>query len=165
MSDDASGGGVPTLFELAGGWDGLHRLEQTFYDSVLGDPVLQPLFGAGQASHVEHLTMFTAESFGGPDDFSRELGFRHLIDVHRGLDITDEQRQRFMDLYAAALDAADMPTDPAFRRAVMEHIEFGTAVAQQNSHAETEADLHPIREVPLWTMKPPADPDPDGGGG
>jgi hemoglobin len=154
MTDDASGSDVPTMYDLAGGRDGLHRLEQTFYDSVLGDPLLQPLFGAGQAKHVEHLTMFTAESFGGPDDFSRELGFRHLIDVHRGLRITDEQRQRFTDLYAAALDAADMPTDPAFRRAVMEHIEFGTAVAQQNSNAETEEDLHPLREVPLWTMGP-----------
>jgi hemoglobin len=152
MSDDAPGSGGPTLYELAGGWDGLHRLEQTFYDSVLRDPLLQPLFGEGQAKHVEHLTMFTAESFGGPDDFSRDLGFRHLIDVHRGLRITDEQRQRFMDLYAAALDAAAMPADPAFRRAVMEHIEFGTAVAQQNSHAETDEELHPLREVPRWTM-------------
>jgi hemoglobin len=143
---------VPTLFEHAGGEAGLHRLEQAFYDSVLRDPLLQPLFGEGQAKHVEHLTMFTAESFGGPDDFSRELGFRHLIDVHRGLRITDEQRQRFMDLYAAALDAAAMPADPAFRRAVMEHIEFGTAVAQQNSHAETDEELHPLREVPRWTM-------------
>jgi hemoglobin len=150
MSDRAS-----TMFELAGGWDGLHRLEQAFYDSVLRDPLLQPLFGAGQAQHVEHLTMFTAESFGGPGDFSRELGFRHLIDVHRGLRITDEQRQRFMDLYAEALDAAQLSSDPAFRQAVMEHIEFGTAVAQQNSHAQTEEELHPLREVPLWTMDPP----------
>jgi hemoglobin len=133
----------------------LHRLEDTFYASVLRDPLLQPLFGAGQPQHVEHLTSFTAESFGGPDRFSRELGFRHLIDVHRGLHITEEQRQRFVDLYAAALDAADMPTDPAFRRAVMEHIEFGTQVAKQNSHAETEEELHPLREVPLWTLDPP----------
>jgi hemoglobin len=133
----------------------LHRLEDTFYASVLRDPLLQPLFGAGQPQHVEHLTSFTAESFGGPDRFSRELGFRHLIDVHRGLHITEEQRQRFVDLYAAALDAADMPTDRAFRRAVMEHIEFGTQVAKQNSHADTEEELHPLREVPLWTLDPP----------
>jgi hemoglobin len=145
----------PTLYDLAGGWDGLHRLEETFYASVLRDSLLQPLFGAGQPQHVEHLTMFTAESFGGPDRFSRELGFRHLIDVHRGLRITQEQRQRFVDLYAAALDAADLPADPDFRRAVMEHIEFGTEVARQNSHAETDDDLHPLREVPLWTLHPP----------
>jgi hemoglobin len=142
---------MPSLFEHAGGEDALHRLEQRFYDSVLRDPLLQPLFGAGQPQHVEHLTMFTAESFGGPDRFSRELGFRHLIDVHRGLQITEEQRRRFVELYAAALDAAGLPSDPAFREAVLEHVEFGTQVAKQNSHATTEEELHPLREVPRWT--------------
>ena len=29
---------MPSLFEFAGGHEGLHRLEQTFYDSVLRDP-------------------------------------------------------------------------------------------------------------------------------
>jgi len=66
---------------------------------VLADPLLQPLFGEGQPHHVEHLTWFTAESFGGPDRFTRELGFDHLVDVHRGLGITDEQRERFVALY------------------------------------------------------------------
>jgi hemoglobin len=142
---------MPTLFEHAGGEDGLHRLEQTFYDSVLRDPLLQPLFGGGQPQHVEHLTMFTAESFGGPDRFTRELGFAHLIDVHRGLAITEEQRQRFVALYMAALDDAGMPDDEPFRAAVREHVEFGSHVAMQNSRARNDAELNPLREVPRWT--------------
>lgn len=83
--------------------------------------------------------------------FTRELGFTHLIDVHRGLKITQAQRQRFVQLYGAALDAAALPTDPDFRAAVLEHVEFGSRVAMQNSHATTEAELHPLREVPRWT--------------
>jgi hemoglobin len=142
---------MPSLFEHAGGLDALHRLEQTFYDSVLEDPLLQPLFGAGQPQHVDHLTAFTAESFGGPDRFTRELGFPHLIAVHRGLRITEEQRQRFVELYLAALDAAGLPDDPPFREAVREHLEFGTRVAMQNSHARTDDELHPLRTVPRWT--------------
>ena len=142
---------MSTLFEHAGGEPALHNLEQIFYDSVLADPLLQPLFGDGQPQHVDHLTMFTAESFGGPDRFTRELGFEHLIDVHRGLQITEEQRQRFVELYLAALDAAGMPEDEPFRTAVREHVEFGTRVAMQNSHATSDAELHPLREVPQWT--------------
>ena len=149
---------MTTLFEHAGGWEALHRLEQLFYDSVLRDPLLQPLFGDGQAEHVEHLTMFTAETFGGPDRFTRELGFQHLIDVHRSLEITDEQRQRFVELYMAALDAAGMPDDEPFRTTVREHVEFGTRVAMQNSNANTDAELHPLRETPNWTW--PGDPPP-----
>jgi hemoglobin len=142
---------MPSLYEHAGGEEGLHRLEDTFYRSVLADPILSPLFGGGQPQHVDNLTAFTAESFGGSDRFSRELGFQHLIDVHRGLHITEEQRQRFVQLYLAALDVAAMPPDPEFREAVREHVEFGSQVAMQNSHAERDGELHPLREVPRWT--------------
>jgi hemoglobin len=142
---------VPTLYEHAGGEEALHRLEDHFYASVLADPLLQPLFGLGKPDHVDHLTAFTAESFGGPDRFTRELGFRHLIDVHRGHQITEEQRARFVQLYLAALDAVGMPDDEPFREAVRSHVEFGSRVAMQNSNATSDDELHPLREVPRWT--------------
>lgn len=141
---------MTTLFEHAGGLEALHRLEEAFYASVLKDPLLQPLFGAGQPHHVDHLTAFTAESFGGPDRFSREFGFDHLIAVHRHLKITEAQRQSFVELYLAALDTVGMPDDEPFREAVRQHVEFGSRVAMQNSHAERDEDLYPLHEVPQW---------------
>lgn len=140
-----------TLYDHAGGDEALHRLEDLFYTKALEDPVLAKLFTERRATHVDHLTWFTAESFGGPDRFTRKLGFQYIIDVHRHLEITDEQRERFVALYLEALDDAGMPNDEAFREAVREHVEFGSHVAQQNSWAETDADLHPIRQVPHWT--------------
>jgi hemoglobin len=140
-----------TLFEHAGGEAALHRLEEHFLASVHADPLLRQLFGAGKPDHVDHLTWFTAESFGGPDRYSRELGFRHLIDAHRNLKITEQQRERFVELYLAALDAVGMPDDEPFRDAVRSHLEFGSQVATQNSNASTEAELHPLRQVPIWT--------------
>ncbi len=142
---------MPSLYEFAGGEGALHRLEDSFYSSVLKDPLLQPLFGDGKPEHVDHLTAFTAESFGGPDRFTRELGFAHLINVHRHLRITEEQRKRFVELYMAALDASDVPHNEEFREAVRSHVEFGSKVAMQNSHAESEDQLHPLRDVPRWT--------------
>lgn len=142
---------MPTLFDFAGGESAIHRLEDAFYSAVLADPVLRPLFGSGRATHVDHLTAFTAESFGGPAHFTQDLGFGHLITVHRGLRISEEQRQRFVELYLTALDTAGLPKDPAFREAVREHIEFGSRVAVQNSHADHDDQLHPLRKVPRWT--------------
>jgi hemoglobin len=150
-------GQTETLYEHAGGDEGLHRLEQIFYDKVLADRVLAPLFGAGQPHHVEHLTWFTAETFGGPDRFTKQLGFGHLIDVHRGLQITDEQRQRFIELYLEAASEAGLPDDRPFRDALREHIEFGAKVAQQNSRARTDAELYPLHEVPRWDWNPAAE--------
>lgn len=108
---------MPTLFEYAGGREVLHRLEATFYAKVLADEVLQPLFGAGKPEHVEHLTAFTAESFGGPDDFSRELGFAHLIDVHRGLARTDDELHPLREVPHWTWSGDDDPTDAQPRRA------------------------------------------------
>jgi hemoglobin len=142
---------MQTLFEHAGGEEALHRFTEVFYGSVLADPLLQPLFGAGRPEHVAHLTAFTAESFGGAGLFTREMGgFTGLIAAHRHLKITEEQRERFVELYLAAADRAGLPGDEAFRDALRSHVEFGSHVAMQNSHAETDDQLHPLREVPLW---------------
>jgi hemoglobin len=139
-----------TLYEHAGGDDGLHRLEERFYEKALSDPALHRLFGERVPTHVEHLTWFTAESFGGPDRFTRNLGFQYLIDVHRNLEITDDERDRFVAVYLETLDEVGLPQDEPFRQAFREHVEFGAHVAQQNSWARTDADLNPIREVPHW---------------
>jgi hemoglobin len=141
---------VTSLYEHAGADEGLHRLEEIFYSKVLTDRILKSLFTERRPHHVERLTWFTAESFGGPDRFTGKLGFQHVIDVHRHLKITDEQRDRFVALYIEALDEAGLPGDEPFREAVRSHVEFGTRVAQQNSWAETDVDLHPIREIPRW---------------
>jgi hemoglobin len=147
---------MQSLFEHAGGEPGIRRFIEIFYASVLADPVLHPLFGDGKPEHVDQLTAFDCESFGGPAEFSRSMGgFAHLIDVHRGLRITEPQRQRFVELYLAAADKAGLPDDEPFRQALREHVEFGSHVALQNSHATTDEELHPIREVPMWTWPEP----------
>ena len=144
---------MESLYEHAGGEEALHRLEEIFYEKALADPILKTLFTERVPTHVDHLTWFTAESFGGPDRFTQELGFQHIIDVHRHLKITDEQRDRFVALYLESLDEAGLPDDEPFREAVRSHVEFGARVAQQNSWAETDDDLHPIRAVPRWEWR------------
>jgi hemoglobin len=142
---------MTSLYEHAGGEEALHRLEERFYSKLLADPLLRPPFGETQPHHVDRFSWFTSESFGGPDRFTREVGFDHLIEVHRHLEITDEQRERFVELYMEALDEVGLSDDDAFREAVRSHIDFGARVAQQNSHAKSDADLYPLHEVPRWT--------------
>jgi hemoglobin len=74
------------------------------------------------------------------------------------LQITEAQRSRFVQLYMAALDASGLPDDAEFREAI-DLVEFGSKVAMQNSHAETEDQLHPLREVPRWTWQAISKPD------
>jgi hemoglobin len=145
----------PTLYEHAGGWDTLYNFSDIFYHMCIADPILNPLFGHEKPGHVEKFTAFTAETFGGPEKFTKELGgFIHMIDAHRGYKITEEQRQRFVCLFLEAADKAGLPADEPFREALKSHVEFGSQVAKQNSNANSDEELYPLREVPKWNWDP-----------
>ena len=140
-----------TLYASLGGEAALHRTVEAFYASVLVDPLLQPLFGTGQPTHVDHLTAFFGEVLGGPARYTGELGgFPALLEAHRGLHIGEPQRQRFVALFLAAAEQTGLAGAPHLRAALASYLEFGTEVARQNSWAETDADLHPCQEVPRW---------------
>jgi hemoglobin len=140
-----------TIYERAGGEAGLRRVVEIFYSSIFEDPILQPVFGQPVPTHVDHLTAFLSEVFGGPSRYSDELGgFPTIVAVHRGRHITEEQRRRFLELFMAAVDQAGLGEDAQLRSAIESCIEFGTQVAMVNSNARTDAELHPQREVPQW---------------
>ncbi|UZN03753.1 group II truncated hemoglobin [Cellulomonas sp. S1-8] len=140
-----------TLYEHVGGEAGVRRLVESWYPTVLADPLLQQLFGAGHDDHIPHLTAFLAEVFGGPRVYTERLGgFPALLEHHSGLGIDEEQRRRFVELFLAAADRVGWPDDERTRTALVEYLEFGTEVAAQNSHARSEHDLHPCQEVPVW---------------
>lgn len=141
------------LLAPLGGEQGIGDLVSRWYPTVLGDPLLGPLFGAGHPDHVPHLTAFLVEVFGGPASYTEGLGgFPALLAHHRGLEITQAQRHRFAELFLAAYD--DTPhesvPDPEVRRSLAAYLDFGTEVAMVNSHARGDEDLHPCQVVPRW---------------
>ena len=138
------------LLARLGGEDGVRALVAEWYPQVLADPLLVPLFGAGRPEHVDHLTALLVEVFGGPSRYTDELGgFPGLLSHHRGLGIAEPQRARFVELFLDAYDAV-RPPDDTTRRHFAEYLAFGTEVAMVNSHAESDADLHPCQEIPRW---------------
>jgi hemoglobin len=85
------------------------------------------------------------------DRFTRELGFAHLIDVHRGLAITEEQRRRFVALYMAALDDAGMPDDEPSAPRCASTSSSAAGWRCRTPAQRNDGELNPLREVPRWT--------------
>ena len=151
---------VPTLYEWAGGRDGIARMIDCFYDRVERDDLLSPLFPGGvTAEHREHVTTWWCEVMGGPAAYTERLGgYERMLGKHLGLAITTEQRLRFVTLLSQAADMAGLPADPEFRAALMGYAEWGSRLAVENS--QPGADVAQHAPVPRWGwgVAPPYQP-------
>ena len=62
-----------SLYEDVGGLDGLRRLSTAFYQGVLADDLLAPVFAHFTEEHAEHVAVWLAEVFGDiAQDVSQE---------------------------------------------------------------------------------------------
>jgi hemoglobin len=140
----------PTLYEWAGGQDAFARMINAFYDRVEQDEILSPFFPGGvHAEHRRNVTAWWSEVFGGPATYSAELGgYERMLEKHRQLGITADQRFRFASLMSRAADDAAMPDDPEFRSALVAYLEWGTRLAVGNSQLDAEVVEH--APVPRW---------------
>jgi hemoglobin len=129
----------PTLLEWMGGLPKLRQLATVFYARVSKDPVLAPVFANMSPEHVEHVTEFIAEVFGGPKTYSEQRGGHHaMVRKHVGRALTEAQRRRWMDLLLECADEVHLPADPEFRSAFVGYIEWGTRLAVINSRPGAE---------------------------
>lgn len=148
----------PTMFEYAGGDRALRALAETHYGRCLTDPVLSQVFGTdARPEHVAHLADWLGEVLGGPDRYTRLHGGHHALLLHHaGRDITEEQRQRFVEVFLESADAVGLPADTAFRTRLREYLEWGTAIARDVSHEPTVGDTR--EPVPIWGWGPAGPP-------
>ena len=153
-------GAVPTLLEWAGGPPAVRRMINAFYDRVESDELLSPFFPGGvSGEHREHVGTWWIEVFGGPADYTQNLGgYENMLAHHRGLAITGEQRFRFASLMSLAADDAGLPGDPEFRAALVGYLEWGTRIAVHNSQPDAEVVEHAPVPQWGWGMAPPYQP-------
>ena len=139
----------PTLYEWAGGADAFERLTSVFYDKVLEDDVLEPVFRGMDSQHPHHVAVWLAEVLGGPALYTEQHGgYPHMLAKHRGRALTETQRRRWVGLICDAADDAGLPSDPEFRSAFVAYIEWGTRLAVANS--QPGAEPPPEAPVPRW---------------
>jgi hemoglobin len=140
---------TPTLYDWAGGHEALRRLTEVFYDQVLQDPILAPVFAHMSEHHREHVAIWLGEVFRGHSRYTDELGgYPAMLSHHLNLRLTEQQRSRWAALIAASADPAGLPDDPEFRSAFVAYVEWGTRIALANS--QPGATPPPDAPVPHW---------------
>ena len=77
---------MPSIYEAAGGADGLTRLAGAWHVRVLADVVVSHAFSRGfRADHTERLSAYWAEALGGPSTYSDRYGDEtFVVRLHSG---------------------------------------------------------------------------------
>jgi len=142
---------TPTLYEWAGDMTTFETLFTRFYDKVLKDDLLADVFRNMSAEHVKHVSHFVAEVFGGQKLYSGADGGSHakMIGKHIGKMLTEEKRQRWIQLLLATADETGLKSDPEFRSAFVGYIEWGSRIAVINSRL-TNNPLNDSTPMPVW---------------
>jgi hemoglobin len=149
---------IPSLFEWAGGMTAFINLFDQFYDKVLADDILEPVFKHMSAQHRLHVAHFVAEVFGGPKLYSESEGSHFaMIQKHLARHLTQEHRKRWIELLLETADALQLPDDPEFRSAFMAYLEWGTRIAVLNSNLDDVA-MDTNAPMPKWDWGVPGGP-------
>src|ERR1700721_3512033 len=77
---------MQTVFEAAGGNEGLSRLAYAWHNRVMADDVVAHAFSHGfHPQHVERLAAYWAEALGGPTTYSDSYGDEtKVVKMHSG---------------------------------------------------------------------------------
>ncbi len=94
------------------GAEGFERLIGAFYRRVPGDPVLGPMYPAGDLAGAEkRLRGFLIYRFGGPEDYIAERGHPRLGMRHGRFPIDDQARRHWLQLMNEAFEEAQLPAE------------------------------------------------------
>lgn len=150
---------IPSLYEWSGGKAALEKLTEVFYDKVLKDEVLYPVFKNMASDHSKHVAHFIAEVFGGPRLYTEDDKGSHSIMVahHLGKMLTETQRKRWISLLLESADETSLADDPEFRSALVGYLEWGSRIAVINS-TTTDNPIDEQAPMPKWGWGEPGGP-------
>ncbi len=100
----------PTLYERAGGAEGIQRLVDELYRRILADPELAPFFVRTPADRLRQMQVqFISVALGGPFTY----GGKSMADAHRGRGISRHHIQLFINHLVAAMRGILISEDDA----------------------------------------------------
>lgn len=104
-----------TLYDAVGGMAFFEALVDRFYAGVAADPALLAVYPepADLAPARRRLTLFLAQYWGGPSDYSAERGHPRLRMRHAPFAIGVEERDRWLVHMRAAVASLDPPEEIA----------------------------------------------------
>lgn len=142
---------MPSVYEAAGGDEGLQRLAAAWHARVLSDEVVGHAFRHGfHPDHTRRLAAYWGEALGGPPAYSAGFGDESaVVRIHSGNGRHEEMDERAIACFDQALDDAGF-TDEALRRTLHDYFAWATTTSMDR-YPDSPDDVPAGLAIPRWS--------------
>ena len=141
---------MATLYEAAGGIEGLTRLAEAWHERVIADEVVGHAFSHGfDDHHTGRLAAYWAEALGGPELFTGMGGNETaVVRMHSGNGEHDEMNHRAVACFDAALEEVGL--EQQIVQTLHDYFAWATWTTMYRFHASAD-DVPDGLEIPRWS--------------
>jgi hemoglobin len=143
---------MATVYEAAGGTDGLQRLAGAWHVRVMADEVVSHAFSHGyEPDHAERLAAYWAEALGGPAAYTGTYGDEtSVVRIHSGNGPHEEMDQRAIACFDEALADVGLSGDDRLRRVLHDYFAWATTTTMARYHGSAD-DVPDGLAIPHWS--------------
>jgi hemoglobin len=143
---------VQTVYEAAGGDDGLLRLAHAWHARVMADEVVSHAFSHGfHPEHTERLAAYWTEALGGPTTFSTTCGDEtSVVRIHSGNGPHEEMDRRAIACFDQALEDAGLAGEDRLRQVLHDYFAWATTTTMSRYHRSAD-DVPDGLQIPRWS--------------
>ncbi len=143
---------METVYDAAGGRDGMLRLAHAWHARVMADDVVSHAFSHGyHPQHAERLAAYWAEALGGPMMYSTEYGDEtFVVRMHSGNGPHEEMDRRAIICFDEALADVGLAGDHRLRQVLRDYFAW-TTLTTMSRHHQSAAEVPDGLAMPHWS--------------
>lgn len=147
---------MQSVYEAAGGHEGLIRLAHAWHARVMADEVVSHAFSHGfLPDHTERLAAYWAEALGGPTTYSDSYGDESsVVRIHSGNGPHDEMDRRAITCFDQAMTDVDISEKDPVRSVLHDYFAWTTTTTMSRYH-ESAADVPEGLRIAQWSWDGP----------
>jgi hemoglobin len=143
---------VQSVYEAAGGREGVFRLAAAWHERVLADEVVSHAFSHGfHPDHTERLAAYWAEALGGPAAYTSAYGDETaVVRMHSGKGPHEEMDRRAIECFDEAMTDVGISEDDPVRQVLHDYFAWATTTTMSRYHDSAD-DVPPGLALPRWS--------------
>jgi hemoglobin len=143
---------MQTVYEAAGGADGLLALAGAWHTRVMADEVVRHAFSHGyHPAHTERLAAYWAEALGGPPVYSEAYGDEtSVVRIHSGNGPHEDMDRRAITCFDQALNDVGLAGDERLRLVLHDYFAWATTTSTSR-FPDSPDDVPDGLDIPQWS--------------